>query len=60
MDVPRYTYTSASNKISVIDSELNTKKLQFERVYQQFLSNYSKYGKYTHAFKARPIKPFIL
>lgn len=60
MDVPRYTYTSASNKISVIDSELNTKKQQFERVYQQFLSKYSKYGKYKHEFKARPIQPFVL
>jgi hypothetical protein len=60
MDVPRYTYTSASNKISVVNSELNIKKQQFERVYIGFLEKYSKYGKYAHPFKPFPVKPFVL
>jgi hypothetical protein len=60
MDVPRYTYTSASNKISVVNSELNLKKQEFERVYQRFQEKYGKYGKYKHTFYPNPAKPFIL
>jgi len=60
MDVPRYTYTSASNKISIVNSELNQKKLEFERVYLRFQENYAKYGKYSHTFVPKPVKPFIL
>ena len=60
MDVPRYTFTSASNKISVVNSELNAKKMAFEQVYLRFLEKYSKYGKYNHQFKPIPIKSFVL
>jgi len=60
MDVPRYTFTSASNKISVFDSELNLKKQTFERVYLRFIANYSKYGKYKNEFVTIPAKQFVL
>ena len=60
MDVPRYTFTSASNKISVANSELNIKKQAFERVYLRFLEKYGKYGKYKHPFVPIPAKQFVL
>lgn len=60
MDIPRYNFTSASNKISVVNSELNAKKLAFEQVYMRFLEKYSRYGKYNHQFNTIPIKQFIL
>jgi hypothetical protein len=60
MDIPRYNFTSASNKISVVNSELNNKKMAFEQVYMRFLEKYSKYGKYNHQFKPIPVKQFIL
>lgn len=60
MDVPRYTYTSASNKIGIVNSELNLKKVEFERVYFRFQENYAKYGKYSHTFVPKPFKPFLL
>jgi hypothetical protein len=60
MDVPRYTFTSASNKISIVNSELNIKKQTFERLYLQFLAKYGKYGKYVHPFTPRPPKSFVL
>jgi hypothetical protein len=60
MDVPRYNFTSASNKISVVNSELNVKKQTFERIYLEFLANYGKYGKYRHPFSPIPAKQFIL
>jgi len=60
MDVPRYNFTSASNKISIVNSELNIKKQTFEGLYLQFLSKYGKYGKYTHPFTPLPPKSFVL
>ena len=60
MDIPRYNFTSASNKISVVNSELNNKKMAFEQVYMRFLEKYSKYGKYNHQFKPIPVKQIIL